>query len=144
VAQFAGVGVGLGIACGVGRLSGRPPRDLPALGSRYDEPRVEACLAVRMQRHCFTGALAVTGDRLLFCTYGTPFLSVPLAALPGKVAEKTSWFGPPFLEVVLDGAPELPKLRWAHGLFGYGRGKGGYRLRIYTRDGLRLRTALGA
>lgn len=127
------------LTLGTVRLSGRPPRDLPALGSRYDEAPVEVCLAFRMQRKFLWSALVVTGDRLLIHTFGTLFLSVPLAPLSGNVVEKSSWLGPPYLELTCGVAPEMHKYRWV-----YGHVKSPCRLRIYTRDGLRLRAALGA
>lgn len=124
----------------VRRRSCRPPRPPEAAGARYAEAPVEVLLAVQFQRKYFDAALAVVADRLVLYTFGTPFLSVPLDALPGKVAEKAGWFGPPSLELTLDGGLDCHKLGWMYRAW---RGRK-TRLRIYTRDLPRLRVALGA
>jgi hypothetical protein len=123
----------------VGRRSGRPPRPPEGAGASYAEAPVEVLLAFQLQRKYFDAALAVLDDRLVLYTFGTPFLIVPLDAMRGKVAEKTGWFGPPSLEIALEGALDYRKVGRL-----YGAWKGRTRLRIYTRDLRRLRVALGS
>ena len=74
-----------------------------------------------------------------FYTFGTPFLSVPLAQLPGRVTVKQGWFGAPYLELALEGGQEFHKRRFLYRLWA-----NRLRLRIYTRDAQRLRLQLGA
>ena len=123
----------------VGRLSGKLPQSPEAQGARYFQAPVEVMLAFQMQRKYFDAAIAVTGDRLVLYTYGTPFLTVPLAAVRGNAAEGTGWFAPPFLEITLSGSQDFRKLKRL-----YARSAGKTRLRIYTADLSRLRVALGA
>lgn len=129
-----------GVFLAVGRRSGRPPRRPETAGSRYDEAPVEVLLAVPLQRKYFDAALEVAGDRLVLYTFGTPFLSLPLDALPGRVAEKAGWFGPPSLEFTLEGCLDFHKQGWMYRAWKARK----VRLRIYTRDVQRLRVALGA
>lgn len=124
---------------GLGRLAGRAPRGPGALANRYLEAPIEVCLARRLQRKWFDAALSVTDDRLVIHTFGTPLLSVPLAALAGKVTPRTGWFGSSWLELGLEGGQEFHKHR-----FFYGGLAGKLRLRLYTRDEARLRAALRA
>lgn len=141
-AAFIPVGLLLGIGgvfWRVNRLSGRAPRAPEALGGRYAEAPVEVLLATRMQRKYFEAAIAVLDDRLVVYTFGTPFLVLPLEAIRGRAAEGTGWFGPPYLEIALEGNLDFRKMRrW------YGAWTVRARLRIYTADCQRLRVALGA
>jgi len=123
----------------VGRLSGKLPASPEAQAARYLQAPVEVLLAFQARRKYFDAALAITEDRLVLYTYGTPFLAVPLAAIRGNAAEGAGWFAPPFLEITLTGAQDFRKLRRL-----YGRWTGRTRLRIYTGDVSRLRVALGA
>ena len=129
----------MGLAYGIGRRSGQPPKDGEGAACRYAASGVEVCFGGTFQRKYFDAALAVFPDHLTVYTFGTPFLDVPLAAFPGRVREGTAWFGPPFLEVDLEGPLAYRKNR-----FLYGWWTGGARLRIYSEDCLRLRMALGA
>ncbi|MGA2081741.1 MAG: hypothetical protein ABSH53_14190 [Holophaga sp.] len=122
----------------VNRLSGRPPKVPAGVASRYSEVSVEVLLASQFQRKFFDAALEVLKDRLVIHTFGTPFLEVTLAALRGRVTEKTGWFGPPFLELRPEGGLDYRKLTRVYvGLTSKTW------LRIYTRDHKRLRAALG-
>jgi len=123
---------------GMTRLSGRAPKGPEAYANHYLEAPMEVRLACRLQRKWFDAALAVLDDRLVLYTFGTPFLSVPLAALKGNVDRKAGWFGPPFLEFSLEGAQTFHKHRF---FYRYLAGK--LRLRLYPRDEARLRAALG-
>jgi len=129
----------MGLALGIGRLSGRPPRDPGALAASYLVSGVEVLMGGRFQRKYFDAALAVLGDQLVLYTFGTPFLSVPLAHLRGRITEGTSWFGPPYLEFTLEGAADFRKHKLLYGLWSKGT-----RLRLHTDDPSRLRIALGA
>jgi len=122
----------------VGRLSGRAPRAPEALGGRFFQAPVEVLLAFRLQRKYFDAAVAVTEDRLVLYTFGTPFLTVRLDALRGRVTEGTGWFAPPYLEIALDGRQDFRKLGRL-----YAGWAGRIRLRIYTAEATRLRVALG-
>ena len=129
----------LGITLALGRWSGKPPRGQEGPPSGYSEAHVEVLLALQLQRRYFDAALAVTGGRLVLYTFGRPFLTVPLDTLPGRVSEGSGWFGPPYLELALEGSQDFRKLgRW------YGMWKSRTRLRIYTQDYRRLRAALGS
>jgi len=131
------IGLG-GISIVISRRSGRAPETTGAAGVRYAEAPVELRLATRLQLKYFEAAIAVLEDRLVVYTFGTPFLELPLAGLGGRVAEGSGWFGPPYLELTLEGALDFRKLRrWA------GPWTARTRLRIYTADSLRLRVALG-
>ena len=130
---------GLGLALAIGQHSGRAPRDGAGAFCRYAASGVEVCLGGTFQRKYFDAALEVFPDRLTIYTFGTPFLEVPVAALVGRVKEGTAWFGPPYLEVDLEGPLQYRKNRFLYGMV-----SGGARLRIYTEDGQRLRMALGA
>ena len=122
----------------VGRLSGRAPRPPEGLGARYLLAPVEVLLAFQMTRKYFDAAVAVTEDRLVLYTFGTPFLTVPLSVVRGNAVEGFGWFGPPFLEIALTGNQDYRKMRRM-----YARWMGKTRLRIYTADISRLRIALG-
>jgi hypothetical protein len=123
----------------VGRWSGRAPKTLEGLGGRYLQAPVEVLIAFQLQRKYFDAAIAVLDDRLVVYTFGSPFLTVPLAVIRGKVTAGDGWFPPPYLEIALEGAQDFRK--WGR-LYGGWRGR--TRLRIYTEDVLRLRAALGA
>lgn len=127
----------LGAAYGFARLSGRPAKD--GAGSSYEASGVEILLGNRFQRKYFDAALTVRDGRLTIHTFGTPFLEVPLATLGGKVTEGTGWFGPPYLDLMLEGGLAFRKNRFFYGLWSTGT-----RLRIYTEDFRRLRLVLGA
>lgn len=127
----------LAVVYGAGRLSGKPARD--GAGSSYEASGVEVCLGNRFQRKYFDAALTIRNGRLTVHTYGTPFLDVPLASLPGRVSEGTAWFGPPYLDLALEGGLDYRKNKLLYGLW-----SGSTRLRIYTEDVRRLRLALGA
>lgn len=122
----------------VSRLSGRPPSPPEGLGSRYLEASVEVMLAYQMHRKYFDAAIAVTDNQLVLYTFGTPFLTVPLAAIRGNTREGTGWFGPPFLEIALAGVQDYRKWRRLYGWW-----KGRTRLRLYTSEVSRLRMAIG-
>lgn len=122
---------------GIGRLSGRAPRTMEGLGGRYFLAPVEVLIAHQLQRKYFDAAIAVLGDRLVVYTFGSPFLTVPLAAIRGRVTAGNGWFPPPYLEIALEGAQDFRK--WGPL---YGRWRGRTRLRIYTGDVLRLRAVL--
>jgi hypothetical protein len=96
-------------------------------------------VASRMQRKYFDAAISVTADRLVVHTFGTPFLAVPLAQLHGRVSEGSGWFGPPYLELTLEGGLEYLKLRAL-----YRPWPGRTRIRIYTERFRELRLVLGA
>jgi hypothetical protein len=128
-----------GIVSLVLAMGGRPPKGPEDVGNRYAEDNVEVGLVFRLSRKFFNGALRVAGDRLVVYTFGTPFLAVPLAGLAGRVTEKTGWFGPPYLELALDGRQEFRKYRML-----YGASSTSIKLRLFTRDSSRLRVALGA
>jgi len=141
-APFIPLGVLLlaaGLVLAVGRWSGRAPKLPEGLGGRYFQAPVEVLIAFRMQRKYFDAAIAVLDDRLVVYTFGSPFLTVPLAAIRGKVTSGDGWFPPPYLEIALEGTQDFRK--WGR-LCGAWRGR--TRLRIYTEDILRLRGALGA
>ena len=135
----AGILLAAGAQFGVARWSGRAPKESGAWASQYLETPIEVCLGYRFQRRWFDAAVAVLGGRLVLYTFGTPLLSVPLAALAGKVEARTGWFGSPFLELSLQGGQEFHKQR----LF-YRYLAGNLKLRLYSRDPGRLRAALGA
>jgi hypothetical protein len=127
------------VVLGVGRMSGKAPKPPEGLGARYLLPSVEVLLAFQMQRKYFDATIAVTEDRLVLYTFGTPFLTVPLGVVRSNAVEGFGWFGPPFLEISLTGNQDYRKMRRL-----YARWMGKTRLRIYTADISRLRVALGA
>ena len=130
--------IGVGLAFGMARLSGRAPAGSAIALARYQDSGVEVSLGYALQRKYFDVALAVVEDRLVLYTFGTPFLNVPLASLPGKVTEGTAWFGPPYLEFSPEGRLDFQKNRFLYGLW-----SSRTRLRIYTEDASRLKMALG-
>jgi hypothetical protein len=121
------------------RSSGRAPSGSGSLRLGYQEAHVEICLVRRFQRKWFDAALAVDGDRLVVYTFGTPFLSVGLASLAGRVTEGRGWFGD-WLE--LD--PALPFQLEKNRFFYNYLVAPGTRLRVTSQDLPRLRLALGA
>jgi hypothetical protein len=126
------------VATAVTRLSGRTPRRPEFLAAPFFQAPVEVLLAFQMQRKYFDAAVAVIGERLVVYTYGSPLLSLPLAAIRGNAQAGEGWFPPPYLEIALNGSQEFHKYR-----FLYGRLAGKIRLRIHTPDLPRLRMALG-
>ena len=128
----------LSLAYGLGRRSGRAPRDGAGAGCAYAASGVEVCLGTTFQRKYFDAALEVFPDRLTLYTFGTPLLDVPVAAFRGRIKEGTAWFGPGYLEMDLEGPLQYRKYRLLQGLW-----SGRARLRIYSEDCQRLRAALG-
>jgi len=133
-----GMGGMVALVLAIAGWSGRAPRTPEALGARYFQAPVEVFIAYKTQRKFFDAAIAVLDDRLVVYTFGTPFLTLPLADLRGKVTPGAGWFPPPYLEIAIEGSQYFHKV----GLYRTMMARA--RLRIYTEDVLRLRTALGA
>lgn len=143
-AWFAGFPAGMmllaaAIASMVRKRSGRPARIPGGTPAAFEASGVEVAIRTGLQRRYFDAALAVLDDRLVLYTFGTPLLNLPKDRIRGQISQGTAWFGPPFLEITLEGRLDYPKHRFRFGLWA-----GRTRVRILTEDVSRLRMALGA
>jgi hypothetical protein len=123
----------------VRRWAGRLPEALlsASMPPLFAEGGVEIGLARPFQRKFLDCAVLVTGEDLTVYTFGTPFLTVPRQAWPGRLEVGQAWLGLPFVKIELAGPPVYRK--WTKVYRGL---KGPLVLRIYTNEAERLKALL--
>jgi len=98
---------------------------------------MEIAISRSMQYQFMDGALGFDAEELTVYTFGTPFLVIPRKDFGGRATSGQGWFGSVFVAIDLEGPLDFRKFRWKY------RGwKGPTRLKIYTREPLRLLSAL--